>query len=225
MLKRRLVKGTESKSICAVSAEPELRCLNLYNAKAKQYCEDYEALTFEEVHAPILDLLPPPPAYALDVGAGSGRDAAALAKKGYCVVAVEPSQDMRKQASILHGDKHIKWSDDALPKLSETRGKGIRFDVILASAVWMHIAPEDRDQAFDSLIHCLGKHGLLFLTLRNGMPVPERSIYSVSRQEVYRLGKRYGAKLIKECETADSFGRSNITWTTLAFRKQGRLPH
>lgn len=52
-------------------------------------------MTFEEAHGGVLDLLPPAPARGLDVEAGTGRDAAALARRGYQVVAVEPTHHRR----------------------------------------------------------------------------------------------------------------------------------
>ena len=61
-----------------------------YDQNAEQLVSQYESLTFEHVHPALLDLLPPPGATILDVGAGSGRDAAWFAAKGYDVVAAEP---------------------------------------------------------------------------------------------------------------------------------------
>ena len=52
---------------------------------------EYERLSFEEIRAPVLDLLPECDACILDVGAGIGRDAAWFAANGHNVVAVEPS--------------------------------------------------------------------------------------------------------------------------------------
>ena len=72
-----------------------------YNAKAPTLVRDYEDLLFEQVHAPVLDLLPDPGAHILDMGAGSGRDAAWFATNGYKVVAAEPSAEMRDLGKLL----------------------------------------------------------------------------------------------------------------------------
>ena len=53
------------------------------NAEAR-----YERVAPERLHGWMADLLPAPPAAALDVGAGTGRDAAWLSSRGYKVVAV-----------------------------------------------------------------------------------------------------------------------------------------
>jgi 2-polyprenyl-3-methyl-5-hydroxy-6-metoxy-1,4-benzoquinol methylase len=85
--------------------------------------------------------LPAPPASVLDVGAGSGRDAAWLAGKGYSVLAVEPSATMREEAQGRHAVPSIVWMDDRLPSLDAVLRLGAAFDLILVSAVWMHVQP------------------------------------------------------------------------------------
>jgi protein-L-isoaspartate O-methyltransferase len=48
----------------------------------------------------------------LDIGSGSGRDAAYFAKQGHEVTAVEPVREMRLTAEKLHGKQRIRWIDD-----------------------------------------------------------------------------------------------------------------
>ena len=115
-----------------------------YDANAELASDRYESVTFERIHGWLADLLPKPPAAILDVGAGSGRDAAHLSTLGYDVVAVEPSARMRELARARHDDPKINWRDDRLPALKDTFSTGLSFDVILVSAVWMHLAPTDR---------------------------------------------------------------------------------
>ena len=67
-----------------------------YSDNANALFERYTALDFETVHAELLSCLPDTPGAALDVGAGAGRDALALAKRGWEVVAVEPAQRLRQ---------------------------------------------------------------------------------------------------------------------------------
>ncbi|MGQ3357308.1 MAG: class I SAM-dependent methyltransferase, partial [Phreatobacter sp.] len=67
-----------------------------YAEEAENLARQYESVTFEEVHAPLLHLLPLS-GRALDIGAGSGRDAAALAARGFAVTAVEPTAELRAE--------------------------------------------------------------------------------------------------------------------------------
>lgn len=78
------------------------------------------------------------------IGAGTGRDAAALAARGYATTAVEPVREMREVARRLHPDPAITWLDDSLPSPSRLAGP---FDLILLSAVWMHLAETERPGA------------------------------------------------------------------------------
>ncbi len=69
-----------------------------YAAEAERLVSQYESIAFSEIHAAILPLLPAPPAHVLDIGAGTGRDAAGFAALGYRVTAVEPTLELRRQA-------------------------------------------------------------------------------------------------------------------------------
>ena len=72
-------------------------------------------------HGWLLELLPERRGLILDVGAGSGRDAAGFAAMGHEVVAVEPSTSMLREASMRHADTRIRWIDDRLPGASTLR--------------------------------------------------------------------------------------------------------
>ncbi len=53
-----------------------------YDAHADELSDRYEAVPPQRVHGWLLDVLPSTPATALDVGTGSGRDAAWLSRRG-----------------------------------------------------------------------------------------------------------------------------------------------
>ena len=57
---------------------------------------------FADVHAEVAHLIPPAPARIADIGAGSRPDAAALARMGHQVIAVEPTAELRAEASAAH---------------------------------------------------------------------------------------------------------------------------
>src|SRR5262249_24838658 len=119
-----------------------------YDANSEILCARYEEQRADIVHGWIADLLPSPHAIVLDGGAGSGRDAAWLVSKGYDVVAAEPSTNMRAAAARLHPEPQIRWVDDSLPGLLAVTRAGLSFNLILLSAVWMHVPINDRARAF-----------------------------------------------------------------------------
>ena len=115
-----------------------------YDQNVSDVSRRYESVAAETVHGWLVDLLPIAPALVLDVGAGTGRDAAWLASRGLEVVAVEPSGAMRAEAQRLHASPSIRWIRDSLPSLDQVLRLGLSFDLILLSAVWMHVPPTDR---------------------------------------------------------------------------------
>ncbi len=132
-----------------------------YDANVETVTARYEGIAGEDIHGWLLDLLPALPATLLDIGAGTGRDATWLASKGYDVVAVEPSANMRAASARLHPAVRVHWINDTLPTLGEVTKSGLSFDLILLSAVWMHVSAADRPRAFRKLINLLKPGGAL----------------------------------------------------------------
>ena len=130
-----------------------------------------------------------PPAVVMDVGAGSGRDAAWLASLNYDVLAVEPSPSLRAEAIRLHPADSIRWLDERLPDMAGVIRTGLSADAILLSAVWMHVRPADRPRAFRKLVCLLRSGGLLALSLREGPAEPSRGMHPVSLPEIERLSE------------------------------------
>lgn len=185
----------------------------------------YESLRAEEVHRWLFGLIPHSseggtashrPSLVLDIGAGSGRDAAWLASLGHEVIAVEPAAAMQEEGQRLHPDAKIRWIDDRLPALPNVHRLGMAFDFILLSAVWMHVLPAERSRAFRKLITLLKPGGLLAITLRHGPAEANRGIYEVTWEELERLARDYGATIVRKVEEDDRLGRSEVSWTHVA---------
>ncbi len=194
-----------------------LRSVPHYDRAAAQAAELYESTTFERVHEGALDLLPMPGSAILDVGAGSGRDAAALSRLGYRVTAVEPSSGLRSEALRRHCDQAIEWCDDALPHL-RTLGSH-RFAFILVSAVWMHLVYGDRPVAMRRLAELLDPGGRLLISIRQGPAEPERAIAPVSIHEVEAAGTDSGLRVIRQIKTSDTLARADVAWSSLVFER------
>jgi SAM-dependent methyltransferase len=183
-----------------------------YEQHADRLVTQYESLACPDVHAALLDMLPPVGATVLDIGAGSGRDAAWLAANGYDVVAVEPSAAMLAHAKKLHSSTQIHWIADSLPDLPSVRRLGLSFDLILLSAVWMHIPPASRQRALRKLATLLAPKGRISISLRLGPPDTERAMYEVSLSELAGLAQQFGLRVVRTTDSHDKLGRSDVSW-------------
>lgn len=189
-----------------------------YDAHATELARSYESIEAERVHAWMVDLLPADRGIALDVGAGTGRDAAWLSGRGFDVVAVEPSWAMREQASRLRPNSRVKWVLDELPDLRDTLRMGLNFDLILLSGVWMHVPLAERPRAFRKLVTLLKPGGFIAVTLRLGPTEADRQMFPVSEEEIERLARAHGAFVERRRVEADKLGRAGVTWVQLAVR-------
>ena len=194
------------------------RSVSWYDQNAEFVADKYESVDPETLYRWMLDLLPDVPAIVLDVGAGTGRDAAWLATRGYEVYAVEPSASMRELAKARHPLAPVRWIADSLPGLKHTVRSGVSFDVILLSAVWMHVRPSQRQRAFRKLINLLKPGGVIAMSIRHGPVDPDRGMYPVDGQEIEQLSLSHGAIVHRAIGTADQLGRESVRWTNYGLR-------
>lgn len=193
-----------------------------YSENAKTLAAQYESITFGDVHREVIHLYPSRVSRILDVGAGSGRDAAALAGKGHNVVAVEPSEELRNEGKRRHDGKNILWIDDQLPGLQKLRERGERFDLILLTAVWMHLDEKERRTGMAALVELLAAEGRLSMSLRHG-PVPAgRRMFNVTAGETVVLAESLGLYPVFSVGREDMLGRADVRWSFVVFEKRIR---
>lgn len=204
------------------------RSIASYDAKARELADQYEALDFSRIHGCLLPFLLNIRGAALDVGAGSGRDSKGLLDLGFEVVAVEPSSRMREEGKRRHPDPGIVWVDESLPGLDSLVRQGLSFDLILVSAVWMHVEPEDRPRAFRKLVSLMKSGGFLVITLRHGPLEENRFMYDVSAEEVEQLAKGQGVAILSSRTEGDLLGRPDVSWSYIIMKfpddETGALP-
>ncbi|MGW3044630.1 class I SAM-dependent methyltransferase [Kitasatospora sp. NPDC001159] len=190
-----------------------------YGEAAEQLAVQYEGVTFAEVHRSLLHLYPAPPAVVLDIGAGTGRDAAALAALGHRVVAAEPTPELRAVGKRLHAGSGVRWVADALPTLPLLGAEGGRYDLVLLTAVWMHLAPAECPPAMDALARLLAPGGRVALTLRHGPVPPGRRMFDLPPEHTIALAAARGLHLLHQGGRPDLHGREGVRWTELVFER------
>ena len=192
--------------------------ISWYETRAGAVADSYETVQPERLHGWLDGLHPPAPALVLDVGAGSGRDAAWMAGMGHDVVAVEPASALRTEAARRHSGAAVRWVADQLPALPATLRLGLAFDLILLSGVWQHVLPADRARALRKLLGLLRPGGVLAITLRHGPFEPGRGMHPVSLAELEALARQLGAVVVRVQPAADEMGRPEVSWTGVALR-------
>ncbi|MCF1432244.1 MAG: class I SAM-dependent methyltransferase [Shewanella sp.] len=214
-----------------------MNSLNYYNAHAEALAAQYQSLAAENVHKDWLAILQQPefegPLRVLDVGAGSGRDAAFLAteREGNQVVAVEPASELARLGQAYTQGLAVTWCQDSMPELAGPEfaavehagtGLGSRFNLILLSAVWMHLPPEQRPKALTRLAELLADDGLLVISLRLTISeddIHTRKMFPVSAKELESLASSVGLKrYFLSHEEADQLGRT-LSWQTIVLHK------
>lgn len=191
-----------------------------YDERADLLAERYEAVSSERMLAEVLPIILAGRGgkLALDVGAGTGRDAAWLSSLGYEVVAAEPAAGMRRIAAERHGSRGIRWVSDALPSLDHVHCLGLAYDLILLSAVWQHVANDDRPRAFRKLATLMKPGGVLVLTLRHGPAPPGMQMHSTSSAEIEGLARANGLEIVRIAASGDQGGRAGVSWDVMALR-------
>lgn len=191
-----------------------------YDKEAPILLERYESIATADALQAVIHLIPTHPCDLLDIGAGTGRDAATFAAQGHRVVAVEPTEALRAGAQRLHPSPRIEWLDDRLPDLAATLGRRQRFDVVMLTAVWMHLDEAERVRAMPVVCSLLRPGGVMTLSLRHGLMPEGRRMFDVTGEETIRLAAREGLACVVHTKRASLFSPTpGVSWTWLGFRK------
>ncbi|WP_237442729.1 class I SAM-dependent methyltransferase [Sinobacterium norvegicum] len=183
-----------------------------YQQNAATLNQQYHGMAAEQVHANWLHKLPAKPGRALDIGAGNGRDAAWLAKQGWQVTAIEPSSALAEYGRQHCQGLGVDWRSDHLPALTSLDQTTQPYDLILASAVWMHLTPNEQTQALQRLQQLLTPQGMIVISWRNQADDTARQFYPV---DVAQFGD---AELLA---SNDQGGRNGVEWRCVVVTNKG----
>lgn len=191
-----------------------------YAADAEDLVARYEAISFDELYGHVAHHFPVRPGRVIDIGAGTGRDAARFAEMGHAVLAVEPVAGFRQAGQLLHPSARITWLDDSLPDLARVHARGGQFDLVLISGVWQHLDRHERDRAMPRLRELLSTGGVMIVSLRHGPGAPSRPCHPVSPDDTIASAVANGLRLTfrQEAESIQPQNRAaGVRWTWLAF--------
>ena len=194
-----------------------------YAEEAPELLKRYESISFADHHRSVIHLIPTVPGRVLDIGSGTGRDAAGLAGLGHSVVAVEPTEELRRGAMLLHPSPMIEWLDDSLPDLAAVRARKEEFDLVMLAAVWMHLDEAQRQLAMPNVSALVGNGGVVIMSLRHGPVPPERRMFEVTAEEMIALAQHSNLFCTLNREAESSLRQPGASWTRLAFHKTTRV--
>lgn len=179
---------------------PVAETLAAYTAQAPELAARYAKIDPERFFLWHEGLLPDPPATVLDIGAGSGVLADAFARRGYDVTATEPSPGMAKESLKLFPANGVLYFEEALPDLPLLRATTGPYQVIVCDAVWMHVPPSDRPEAWETLAELSEPGGLLTMLVRYGPSPPGRPMHAVDIDAMVEEAAAHGFRPLKRSD-------------------------
>lgn len=192
-----------------------------YEDAADELAARFERISSETVLAPVLAQFPQVPGDILDVGAGTGRDAAWLAAQGHRVVAAEPVDGLRDMGQSLHGGAGISWVKDTLPELPAVTAQRQKFDLILLCAVWQHLDDSDRQTALSTFRRLMAPRGKLVMSIRHGSGAATRAVHPAQVSDTIGWAEKRGFKNLAEVAASSVQAenqRAEVSWTWLVFQ-------
>ncbi len=147
---------------------------------------------------------------------GYGETADALVKQYESVSFADVH--LRAHGQRLHPEAAITWIDDSLPDLGKVHARGERFDLIMLTAVWMHLDSDQREHAMARIAGLLQPGALVTLLLRHGPVSAGRRMFDVSATETSALAARHGLETVHDSERPALLGGSAVWWSVLALR-------
>lgn len=190
----------------------------IYEAGADHMTVRFDARSTEAMLGWALDLLPRPPAAALDIGAGSGRDSGWLARRGYEVTAVEPVAAFHP--AIRRNAPEAGIVSATLPALDGVDGPQA---LIIVNAVLHHLDESTRDAAFARLHELLGAGGVVLVSLRIGAAISGKPVHALDPAAEIARAARAGLVLARRDDQPaadDAEKRAGLSWTWLALNSE-----
>jgi len=196
-----------------------------YDSNAGRCAARYESADMSHLDHLLLRHLPERGARVLELGCGSGREAAFLHRSGYDVRGVDASQPMIEEALRRHPELAGRLSCGAVPLPEHSPLLSDSFDAIIAIALLMHVPDAE---LFETILQCkrmLRPSGVVFISVSvaraggdaEGRDPGRRLFRERPVEELQLLFERLGFRLAARYQTPDSLERGML-WHALVFQ-------
>ncbi|MFC1657568.1 methyltransferase domain-containing protein [Candidatus Moduliflexota bacterium] len=197
-----------------------------YDRDAGTIAERYETADMGMIHESLLRYLPKD-GEILELGTGSGREAAYVLQEGYDVTGIDASAGMVRESIRLHPELQNRVVCSPLPLQTGSPLLDRTFDAIVSIATLMHIPEHDLFECVTQIRTMLKPEGILFVSASMGRQegVGDRDVQGrlfVERpaDQIQLLFERLGFRFIAKHDTTDVFHRK-MKWFTLIMQKAG----
>ena len=191
--------------------------LNYYGQNSLEVARRYESADVTQLHEFLSSSLKPG-GRLLELGCGSGRDAAFMVSRGFRVLATDGSASMVEQTKSHHPElaEHVVHLE--LPAgLSNDLGV---FDGIYAVAVLMHLSVQDIESTISAVYSLLpekGRFAFSVPTRRDDVMTNEfdskgRRFTALSPDGWKELCRKHNLQVVRTMTSEDGLGRGGVVW-------------
>jgi len=203
--------------------------LKAYEKHAGDLADKYESVEMDELHQLLLRYLPKS-GELLEIGFGSGRETAFLAKHGYHITAVDSSRSMLNYAAAKHPEIADSLSIKSFPLNQDDPLLKRKFNGIICLAVLMHIPNHDLFEMAQQAGLLLKQGGTLILSFSTNRSDLYGNHDDLGRlyierptEQIQLLFERLGFRLITLRKESDSLSR-DLVWHILVMENATNSP-
>ena len=191
--------------------------LNYYSQNFLKVAERYESADVTQLHDFLSSSLEPG-GRLLELGCGSGRDAAFMVRQGFKVLATDGAASMVEQAKLHHPELAAHVVRLKLPDgLSNALGI---FDGIYAVAVLMHLSLQDIENTISAVNSLLAAKGRFVFSvparrddvITNEFDSKGRRFTAPSPDGWKDLCLKHNLQIVRTMISEDGLGRSGVVW-------------
>ena len=192
-----------------------------YEQNASELSTRYESVSLDSFHQVLMSYFSPG-SCLLEVGCGSGRDAARVISEGYDVAAIDASHQLLAEARKLHPELDGRLFQLTLPCQLPFADK--TFTGFYSVACLMHLPADDLRQVMSEINRVVRYGGLVSVPVCrqdvdfSGLDEHGRVFNLIPVKEWLRLFAGAGFESKAGPEEPDILGRPGITWVTITLK-------